>query len=124
MIGTLFIIAQVWGIWHPIIKKLWTSSFVLFLSSICFLILALFYWIVDVKGAGKWAFSLNVIGVNAITAYVLSYVIGFPDIANDMLFGLEKYVGDYYKVLTTLGGFGILYLLLWYMYKNKTFVKI
>ncbi len=125
LVGIGFIVVgQIWGIWHPIIKKLWTSSFVLFLSGICFLLLALFYWIVDIRGYKKWAFSLNVIGVNAITAYVLSHVIGFPAIAKDMLFGLEKYVGDYYNVLTSLGGFGILYLLLWYMYKNKTFVKI
>lgn len=125
LIGIGFVVlGQIWGIWHPIIKKIWTSSFVLFLSGICFLLLALFYWIVDVKGYRKWAFSLNVIGMNAITAYVLSHVIRFPDIANDTLFGLEKYVGDYYNVLTTLGGFGILYLLLWYMYKNKTFIKI
>lgn len=125
IVGIFFIVlGQVWGIWHPIIKKLWTSSFVLFLSGICFLLLALFYWIVDVKGNKKWAFSLKVIGMNAITAYVLSHVINFPDIANNVLFGFEKYAGNYYEMLTVLGGFGILYWLLWFMYKNKTFIKI
>ncbi len=118
------IIGQVWGIWHPIVKKLWTSSFVLFLSGICYLLLALFYWIVDIKGYRKWAYFLNVIGMNAITAYVLSHVISFPKIAHFLLFGFEQYVGNYYQTLTTIGGFGILYLLLWYMYKNKTFVKV
>lgn len=62
--------------------------------------------------------------MNAITAYVISQVINFPQIAHRVLFGLEKYVGDYYDMITTIGGFGIIYLLLWYMYKNRTFVKV
>ncbi len=123
--GIVFLtIGLIWGIWHPIVKKLWTSSFVLASSGVCYLLLSLFYWIIDVRGISKWAFPLKVIGMNAITAYVLSHIISFPKIAGFVLFGLEKFVGDYYGVLTSIGGFGILYWLLWYMYKNKTFVKI
>jgi predicted acyltransferase len=88
------------------------------------LLLALIYWIIDVKGKTKWSFPLKVIGMNAITAYVLSHVISFPKIADFLLFGTEQYVGSYYGVISTVGGFGLLYLLLWYMYKNKTFIKI
>ena len=40
------------------------------------------------------------------------------------MFGLEQYTGAYYGALTTLGGFGLLYLILWYMYKNNTYIKI
>ncbi len=115
----------VWGIWHPIVKKLWTSSFVLFLSGICFLLLALFYWIIDVKGYHKWAYPLKVIGMNAITAYVLSHVINFPAITSKyIIYGLEQYMPALYPALTSVAGFGILYALLWYMYKNNTFVKV
>ena len=118
------VLGVVWGIWHPIVKKLWTSSFVLASSGVCYLLLALFYWIIDIKGKVTWALPLKIIGMNAITAYVLSHVISFPKIASFLLFGLEQYVGTYYGALTTIGGFGLLYLLLWYMYKNKTFIKI
>ena len=118
------ILGMVWGIWHPIVKKLWTSSFVLASSGVCYLLLALFYWIIDIKGKTKWAFPLKIIGINAITAYVLSHVINFPKIADFLLFGLEQYTGAYYGMLKAIGGFGILYLLLWYMYKNKTFIKV
>lgn len=118
------ILGMIWGIWHPIVKKVWTSSFVLASSGVCFLLLALFYWIVDVKQKIKWAVPLKIIGMNAITAYVLSHVINFPKIADFVLFGLEQYVGEYYGAITSVGGFAILYLLLWYMYKNKTFVKV
>ena len=114
----------IWGIWHPIVKKIWSSSFVLASSGVCFLLLALFYWIIDVKGKIKWTYPLKVIGMNAITAYVLSHVINFPEVSKFLLFGLEQYVGAYYPMLTSIGGFGILYLLLWYMYKNSTFIKV
>ncbi len=113
-----------WGIWHPIVKKLWTSSFVLASSGVCFLLLSVFYWVIDVKGKVHWAFPFKVIGMNAITAYVISHVISFPEIANFLLFGLEQYTGVYYDTVTVIGGFGLLYLLLWYMYKNNTFISV
>jgi len=63
--------------------------------------------------------------MNAITAYMLSGMINFSKIADEYaLFGFEQYVGRYYGVITSIGGFVILYLLLRYMYKNKTFIKI
>lgn len=114
----------IWGIWHPIVKKIWTSSFVLFSSGLCFLLLALFYWIIDVKGYRKWAFFLKVIGMNAIFAYMVSHTIHLPSISENLLFGLEQYVGDYYQLVTETGGFIIIYLLLWYLYKNRTFIKV
>lgn len=112
------------GIWHSVVKKLWTNSFVLLSSGVCFLLLSLFYWIIDVRGKFKWLFPLKVIGMDAITAYVLSHVVNFPQIADYLLFGLEQYVGEFYVVIKVVGGFGIIYLLLWYMYKNKTFIKV
>ena len=114
----------IWGIWHPIVKKIWSSSFVLFSSGLSFLLLSLFYWIIDVKMVRGWAFPLKVIGMNAITAYMLYHVVRFSSIADTSLYGLKQYVGDYYNAIITAGGFFILYLILWYMYKNKTFIKI
>lgn len=118
------ILALVLDMWHPIVKKLWTSSFVLLSSGVSFLLLTLFYWIIDVKGYKKWALPLKVIGVNAITAYVASHLFDFSLIAKQLLFGFEKFIGVYYNAFAVLGGFGIIYLILWYMHKNKTFVKI
>src|SRR5690606_28335261 len=118
------VLGLVWGIWHPIVKKIWTSSFVLFSSGLCFLLMALFYWIIDVKGYRKWAFFLRVIGMNAITAYVLSHVIDFKALSGNIIYGWEQYMPTFYPVLISMAGFGILYAFLWYMYRNKTFVKV
>ncbi len=112
------------NLWHPIVKKIWSSSFVLVSSGICYFLLAFFYWIIDVKKKFKWAFFLKVIGMNAITAYVITHILPFPKIAGFVLYGLAPYTGNYYELITIIGGFALLYLLLWYMYKNKTFIKV
>ena len=110
--------------WHPIVKKIWSSSFVLVSSGICYFLMAVFYWIIDVKQKVKWAFFLKVIGMNAITAYLITHVLPFPKIAGFVLYGLAPITGKYYELITVIGGFALLYLLLWYMFKNKTFLKV
>ncbi|NJK86776.1 MAG: hypothetical protein HC906_13185 [Bacteroidales bacterium] len=112
------------GLWHPIVKKIWSSSFVLASSGVCFLLLALFYWIIDVKGVHKWALLFKIIGMNAITAYVLSHVFNFSEIADFVLYGLKQYAGDYYWMITVIGGSGLLIFLLQQLYKHKIFIKV
>jgi len=81
--------------------------------------LGISFFLIDVRGKFKWLFPLKVIGMNAITAYVLYHVVSFPQIADYLLFGLEQYVGEFYVVIKVVGGFGIIYLLLWYCIKTK-----
>ncbi|HXW54670.1 MAG TPA: heparan-alpha-glucosaminide N-acetyltransferase domain-containing protein [Candidatus Cybelea sp.] len=65
-----------WNIWFPINKKLWTSSFVLFTAGFALVLLALCYWLCDVrKSRGRWGLPALVFGMNAIAAYVLSEVL-------------------------------------------------
>lgn len=111
-------------LWHPIIKKIWTSSFVIFSSGISFVLLALFYWLVDVRGYTKWAYPFRIIGLNAIAAYVGSHVLNFSLIAKQIFFGFEQFTGAYYDAFCDLAGFAILYFILWYMHKNKTYIKV
>src|SRR5439155_24221383 len=53
----------------PIVKKIWTPSWVLYSGGWAFLILAGFYLVIDVIGFSFWAFPLRVIGMNSIAAY-------------------------------------------------------
>lgn len=125
MIGiTGIIVSLIIGLLHPIIKKIWTSSFVIFSSGISFVLLALFFWIIDVKGYTKWAYPFRVIGLNAIAAYVGSHVLNFSVIAKQIFFGFEQFTGAYYDAFCDLAGFSILYFILWYMHKNKTYIKV
>jgi len=61
------------NIWFPINKKLWTSSFVLFTAGFALVLLALCYWLLDVrKLRGGWTMPVLALGMNAIAAYTLS----------------------------------------------------
>jgi len=69
------ILGQVWGIWFPINKKLWTSSFVLFTAGFALVCLALSYWATDIKcWRGAWTKPFLIFGRNAITAYIIAWL--------------------------------------------------
>lgn len=75
--GVLAVIAGIiWGLFFPINKSLWTSSYVLYTAGICTIMLTLIYWCVDVCNKGKaifWPFL--VFGMNALSAYILSEIL-------------------------------------------------
>jgi predicted acyltransferase len=60
----------IWDLWLPINKNLWTSSFALFMAGASSVGLAVFYWVIDVRGWRRWATPLVVFGVNAIVIFV------------------------------------------------------
>jgi len=63
----------VWGI-CPVVKRIWTPSWVLFSAGWCFLILAGFYIVLDIWNQRRWAFPLRVTGMNSIAAYMISWL--------------------------------------------------
>lgn len=70
---TGLVLGEIWNVWFPINKKLWTSSYVLFAAGCTLLLLSLCYWLLDVKQwRGRWTWPLLVLGSNAITAYLVS----------------------------------------------------
>ena len=77
-------LGTMWGRDFPIIKILWTSTFVLVAGGWSLLLLALFYTIIDVLKFRAWAFFFVVIGVNAITIYVAADIIPFDEISEHL----------------------------------------
>jgi predicted acyltransferase len=66
-------LGELWSLWFPMNKNLWTSSFVLFAAGCGSVLFALLYWMVEIKGwRGGWTYFWLVFGTNAITAYVFS----------------------------------------------------
>ena len=113
-----------WGIWHPVIKKLWTSSMVLVSSGYCFLLMALFYYIIDYKGWKKHTGWLKVYGMNSIVAYMLAMCVNFSCIGHSLFHGLEQYMGAYYQVWITASNAVMVYLILWWMYQRQIFLRV
>ena len=66
------VLGLIWNPWFPLNKKLWTSSFVLHAAGWSLLILAAFWFLVQVRGYRRGTWVLQVFGTNAIAAYVLS----------------------------------------------------
>ena len=67
-------VGLLWNVAFPINKPIWTSSYVVYTVGIALILLSLFIWIIDVKGAKKWATPLLVYGTNPLLIFVLSIV--------------------------------------------------
>lgn len=133
-IGTL-VLGSLWGGWFfgigefyfglfPIIKRLWTSSFVLFAAGLSYLLLAVFYLVIDVWGFKKWAYGLVVIGTNAIFVYMLTHLINFRSIVPRFIGGLDQFVGPWKDFTHAVAAFLIVWLILFWMHRKKTFIKV
>jgi predicted acyltransferase len=122
----LILLAIIISPWYPVIKVAWTTSYSILTGGISFVLLALFYFVIDVK---KWtegmlspaAFFFKVIGMNSITIYMAARIINFYSTSGFLLGWLEVYWGRW--VIVT-GVITLEWLLLWYMYKRKIFLKI
>lgn len=106
----------------PIIKKIWSSSFTLYSGGLCFLLTALTYYIVDVRGWGKLLSWLKIYGMNAILAYCVGMVVNFTSVSASVLVGFEGMAC--YPILLTFLNSTILFVILSIMYKHKIFLKV
>jgi predicted acyltransferase len=77
----LMLAGQLLHPYFPINKNLWTSTYVLFTGGFAMLLMALFYWLVDLRGRRKWTAPFLVFGMNAILAYALAALIAEISIA-------------------------------------------
>ena len=106
----------------PIVKKIWTPSWTLFSGGWCFLLLSLFYIIIEVQGSQRWAFPLVVIGMNSIAMYVLVHIS-----ALSTHFGHQPFLMFGETFAPMLHGACLLFMLwliLWWMQRRKIFLRI
>lgn len=119
------IAAQVWNLDFPINKNLWTSSFVLRCGGISLILLAVFYYIIDVLGYKKWAFFLKVIGMNSILIYMSGHFINW-DYSTDAVFHwLGQLFGDPFNaVVLAICVVVVKWIFLYFMYRKKVFLRV
>lgn len=133
--GSMLIIGHLWGWFFPINKALWTSSFVLVTAGWANLILALIYYLTDVRNI-EFGSVFRYAGANAIVLYFLSSFIsklmGMIQIGetslHGWLFGII-YANDYMSLQLSSLLYGLtvvaFYMLLAYvLYKRKIFIKV
>ena len=114
-----------WEPWCPINKKIWTPTFVLAAGAYSYLALAAFYWIIDVRGWRKWTFFFRVIGMNAIAIYVLKRVLPMRSIGEFFLCGVASWGNEHWNgMVLALGEVAVGWLILWFLYRKDTFLKV
>lgn len=112
----------------PIVKRIWTPSWTVFSAGWVTLMLAGVYYIVDMRGYRKWAFPFLVVGVNSIAMYVLVHVCAdyvTQAFVTHLGRGTFERFGTAFTPLL-LGGatLGVFWLMLYWMYRNRVFIRI
>jgi len=121
----LLAVGLVWSNGMPINKKLWTSTFVLVAGAYSLALFAVFYWIVDVKMWRRWTFFLRVVGMNAITVYLLQRIVDFDAVSKFFVGGVAGLLPSAWaSVLVASGHLAVCWLVLWFLYRKGTFLKV
>lgn len=119
------LLAQIWNLDFPINKNLWTSSFVLHTGGLSLLLLALFYYLIDVRGYVRWAFLFRIIGVNSILIYISSRFINWPYLNNALFQWAGQLAGvTYSPVVMSVGFLAVKLLVLYFLYRKKIFLRV
>lgn len=125
----------------PIIKNLWTSTYVLWAGGWSLLLLALFFGVIDGLGLRFWSWPFVFIGANAITIYLIDHFIQFEPLSRQLFGGVIRIwadsshstqLGDAANkslnlMLTTAlvltGSLFLKWLITWFLYRNKIFLR-
>ena len=112
----------------PIVKRIWTSSYTLYSGGLVVLMRAGFYALIEWKGWRRWSFPLLVIGANSIAVYVMSWTMeGFVSSALVRHLGAAPFAvlgPPFEPVLRGIGVVVVFWLILYWMYRRKIFLRI
>lgn len=124
--GIIFIgLALLWNLDFSINKNLWTSSFVLNVGGISLLLLALFYYLIDVLGYRNWTFFFRVIGMNSILIYMSGRFINWEYSTNGFFKWVGQLIGNPYgAVAMAICFIMVKWAFLYFMYKKKIFLRV
>lgn len=118
------VLALVLSVFYPIIKNCWTATFNLLAGGISFLLLTVFYTIIDHWGFKGWAFYFRVIGMNSIFVYLFAHFINTYELSQQFFGWLTNPLGEAGKIPAIIGMLALVWLLLYYMYKKKIFLRV
>jgi predicted acyltransferase len=119
-----------WGLEFPIIKKLWTSSYVLLAGGLSALFLALFYGVIDLRGWRGWAQPFVWIGLNPIAIYMLSNLIRFDEVSARVLGGpVQQFLDQHIAsglgaVVVSVGGMLLAVWICWFLHQRKVYLRL
>lgn len=110
-------------LFHPVIKPIYSGSMVMVSCGYAFLLMMFFYWLVDLRKVRRPFAWVQVIGCNALLAYVLHEYVSFDSVVNSLFFGLRQYMGEAYVLIPPLAVFGLIYGILWLLKECKLYLR-
>lgn len=109
----------------PINKMLWSSTFVCAVGAYSLAMMALFYYIVDVRGWRSWTLPFRVVGMNSITIYMAQRIISFGGISTFFFGGVAKLCPEQWAtVVHSVGYLLVSWLFLYFLYRKNVFLKV
>lgn len=130
--GALGVVAgnMLGGAYCPIVKRLWTPSWVVVSTGWTCLMLAGFYGLIDIRGHRRWAFPLIVVGVNSIAMYIMAQLLK-PWVARQLKIHLGQHIFDltidgvsYTSIVQAAAVTAVLWLFCLWLYRRRIFIKI
>ncbi len=134
------VLGIIWDIWFPINKSIWTSSYVIFTAGMALHFLGICYWFIDIKGYKWWTKPFVVYGLNAITVFFLSGIVGRlmnmikVGAANGDTLSLKTYLYNNFflswlQPINASLAWALCYViiwlgLMWILYARKIFIKV
>ncbi len=119
------ITGYIWGIEFPIIKALWTSSYVLVSCGYGMLLLAGFYQIIEIWEIRRWSRPFVWIGMNSITIYIASSIFNFRKLSLRLVGGeIKDFLGNYSELIQAIMTLFFVFWLAKFLYDRKIFLKI
>jgi predicted acyltransferase len=114
-----------WSFQFPIIKLLWTSTYVLVACGISAILLGVFHQIIEVWKFQKWAQPFVWIGMNAITIYLVSAIVGFQKLAGRFVGGdIAIALGSWADFMRAIIALALVFAVVHFLYRRKIFLRL
>lgn len=118
-------VGWLWSLQFPVVKKIWTSSFVLVAGGYSCLFLAAFTQVIEVWRFQKWAQPFIWIGMNPITIYLVCHLVSLDSVASRFVGGdVAKLLGTYSPLVSSCTTLLLAILLCRFLYQRKVFIKV
>ena len=109
----------------PCVKPSWNPTYILVSGSIATALLALFHWLIDVKGRVAWSFPFRVIGMNSITVYMFYRMANLEYTSKFFLEGTANFFPEpWAQTITAVGAAALAWLAMYWLYRKKIFIRV
>jgi predicted acyltransferase len=114
-----------WAQFFPVIKLLWTSSYVLISCGIGALLMAGFYYVIEMRNAQRWAQPFVWLGMNAITIYLAASILKFHPLAARFVGGdIARLCGRFDEFVLALATLALVFWFVYFLYRRKIFLRL